>query len=70
LSTGAVYLNYIGQEEKDADALVRSAFGSNYGRLAKIKRNYDPTNLFRLNQNIKPTLVNESNPPAAPVAET
>ena len=53
-STGAVYLNYIGQEEKDADALVRSAFGSNYDRLAQIKRKYDPTNLFRLNQNIEP----------------
>ena len=69
-STGAVYLNYVGQEEKDADALVRSAFGSNYDRLAQIKRRYDPTNLFRFNQNIKPALADESNPPAADVAET
>ena len=53
-STGAVYLNYVGQEEKDTDALVRSAFGANYDRLVQIKRKYDPTNLFRLNQNIRP----------------
>jgi FAD/FMN-containing dehydrogenase len=70
LSTGAVYLNYLGQEEKDAEALVRSAFGSNYGRLAKIKRNYDPTNLFRLNQNIKPALADESDRSTADAAGT
>jgi FAD/FMN-containing dehydrogenase len=69
-STGAVYLNYVGQEERDADSLVRSAFGSNYDRLAQIKRKYDPTNLLRLNQNIKPASADESNPPAADVAET
>jgi FAD/FMN-containing dehydrogenase len=69
-STGAVYLNYVGQEERDADSLVRSAFGSNYDRLAQIKRKYDPTNLFRLNQNIKPASADESNPPAADAAET
>ncbi len=70
LSTGAVYLNYAGQEENDADALVRSAFGSNYDRLARIKRKYDPTNFFRLNQNIKPALADESDQPAANAAET
>jgi FAD/FMN-containing dehydrogenase len=70
LSTGAVYLNYVGQEEKDADALVRSAFGSNYGRLAQIKRKYDPTNLFRLNQNIKPALADKADPSAASAADT
>jgi len=69
-STGAVYLNYVGQEERDADSLVRSAFGSNYDRLAQIKRKYDPTNLLRLNQNIKPASADESNPPAADAAET
>ncbi len=52
-STGAVYLNFLGQEERDADTLVRSAFGSNYDRLIEIKAKYDPTNLFRLNHNIK-----------------
>jgi FAD/FMN-containing dehydrogenase len=33
---------------------VRSAYGANYERLAKIKRQYDPENLFRVNQNIAP----------------
>jgi hypothetical protein len=28
--------------------------GQNYGRLAALKQKYDPTNLFRLNQNIDP----------------
>lgn len=53
-STGAAYLNYLGREEQDAEALVRSTFGSNYHRLAEIKARYDPTNLFRLNHNIGP----------------
>jgi FAD/FMN-containing dehydrogenase len=52
--TGSVYLNYLGREERDADTLVRSAFGSNYDRLVEVKTKYDPTNLFQLNQNIKP----------------
>lgn len=70
LSTGTVYLNYVGQEDKDAYALVRSAFGSNYDRLARIKTKYDPTNLFRLNQNIRPASANESDPRGANAAET
>jgi FAD/FMN-containing dehydrogenase len=53
-STGSVYLNYQGGEDAEADRLVTSAFGPNYGRLVEIKTKYDPTNLFRLNQNIKP----------------
>lgn len=53
-STGAVYLNYLGREEQDAETLVHGAFGANYARLVEVKTTYDPTNLFRLNQNIKP----------------
>jgi FAD/FMN-containing dehydrogenase len=51
-SAGAVYLNYLGLEERDADPLLRATFGSNYERLVEIKAKYDPTNLFRLNNNI------------------
>jgi FAD/FMN-containing dehydrogenase len=36
------------------DAMMRAAFATKYDRLAALKRKYDPTNLFSLNQNIKP----------------
>ena len=52
-SPGSSYLNFPGVGEDNED-LVRKAYGTNYDRLAKIKRTYDPMNLFRMNQNIKP----------------
>ena len=45
-----VYVNQLGDT---SDELVRSAYGPNYARLIEIKKKYDPTNLLRLNQNIK-----------------
>ena len=48
----AVYVNYLGEEGEER---VRSAYSpGTYARLAALKQKYDPTNLFRLNQNIKP----------------
>jgi hypothetical protein len=35
---------------------VRASYRENYGRLAQIKTAYDPGNLFRVNQNIKPEM--------------
>jgi FAD/FMN-containing dehydrogenase len=50
-ATGGVYVNFMPDDEKDR---VRAAYGSNYNRLARVKREYDPFNLFRVNQNIAP----------------
>jgi FAD/FMN-containing dehydrogenase len=52
-STGRLYLNFPGHGE--GTNLVRDAFGAEaYGRLQKVKRKYDPQNLFHMNQNILP----------------
>ena len=46
------YVNFVGDE---GEAGVRAAYpGRTYERLVEIKRRYDPTNLFRLNQNVRP----------------
>jgi FAD/FMN-containing dehydrogenase len=50
-STGGVYVNNLGDEGEDR---VRAAYGENYLRLVALKKKYDPRNIFRLNQNIKP----------------
>ena len=52
-ATGGVYVNHIGREEEDGADQVRAAYGANYQRLVELKQKYDPTNLFRHNQNIK-----------------
>lgn len=48
-ATGGVYVNFLTQEEQDR---VKAAYGGNYARLVALKKKYDPTNLFRVNQNI------------------
>ena len=51
-STGKTNLNFPGLG--DDPGFVRAALGDNWDRLVDVKRTYDPTNLFRLNQNIEP----------------
>jgi len=54
-SSGGVYVNYLGQEADEGVERVKSAYGpQKYARLVALKQKYDPTNLFRLNQNIRP----------------
>jgi FAD/FMN-containing dehydrogenase len=50
--TGGSYINFLSAE---GDERVRAAYGSNYDRLVALKDDYDPTNVFRLNQNISPS---------------
>jgi FAD/FMN-containing dehydrogenase len=55
-SSGGVYVNYLGQESDEGVERVKSAYGpEKYARLVALKQKYDPTNLFRLNQNIRPS---------------
>lgn len=49
----AVYVNYLDIDEQDR---VSAVYGETYERLVALKNSYDPTNLFRHNQNIKPTV--------------
>ena len=50
-SAGGAYVNFMMDEGQDR---VQAAFRDNYCRLAAIKKKYDPTNFFRVNQNIRP----------------
>jgi hypothetical protein len=50
-SSGAVYLNSLGDEDEDR---LGEAVGANESRLREIKARYDPSNFFRLNANIEP----------------
>src|SRR5579884_2756697 len=50
-STGGAYVNMVMDED---ESFVRAAYRDNYPRLEKVKAKYDPRNLFRINQNIKP----------------
>jgi FAD/FMN-containing dehydrogenase len=52
-ATGEVYVNHLDAEE---GTRIKAAYSQNYERLVALKNKYDPSNLFRLNQNIKPTV--------------
>ena len=54
-SDGGAYLNFGGFQE-EGEALMQASFGSQYARLQSLKRQWDPDNLFRLNQNILPAV--------------
>jgi hypothetical protein len=51
-SAGGAYVNFMMEEGEER---VKATYGGNYQRLTEIKAKYDPTNLFRVNQNIKPS---------------
>jgi len=50
-ATGGVYVNFLTDDEADR---IKAAYGPGYDRLAAAKQKYDPQNLFRVNQNIRP----------------
>jgi len=51
-SAGGAYVNFLMEE---GDERIRATYGANYDKLVAVKTKYDPTNLFRLNQNVRPT---------------
>ncbi len=51
-SAGGAYVNFMMDEGEDR---IKATYGENYQRLVAIKNKYDPQNLFRVNQNIRPT---------------
>jgi FAD/FMN-containing dehydrogenase len=51
-ATGGAYINFMTEDEANR---VTAVYGPNYDRLARVKDKYDPTNFFRLNQNIRPS---------------
>ncbi|MEN3366788.1 MAG: hypothetical protein V7606_4062 [Burkholderiales bacterium] len=52
-AAGSVYINFLTQDEGER---IAEAYGKNFDRLVQVKNKYDPGNLFRQNQNIKPTV--------------
>ncbi|NEQ25854.1 MAG: FAD-linked oxidase, partial [Microcoleus sp. SIO2G3] len=50
-ASGGSYVNFMTEDEGDRVAAI---YGANYDRLVQIKKQYDPDNIFHLNQNIKP----------------
>jgi hypothetical protein len=52
----SAYVNAVDDAISDDDERVKSAYGQNFERLVSLKNRYDPTNLFWLNANIRPTV--------------
>ena len=52
-SAGGAYVNMMMDEGQER---VQASYRDNYARLVEVKQRYDPTNLFHVNQNIKPTM--------------
>ena len=50
-SAGGAYVNFMMEEGQDR---IRATYGPNYQRLSEVKAQYDPSNVFRINQNIQP----------------
>jgi hypothetical protein len=55
-SSGGAYITQLGVEAEEGADRIKDAFGPNYEQLVALKNKYDPTNLFRHNQNIKPVV--------------
>jgi hypothetical protein len=53
-SAGGAYINFMMDEGEER---IKATYGDNYKRLEELKAKYDPNNLFRVNQNIKPQMV-------------
>ena len=53
ISAGGAYVNFMMDEGAER---VKATYRDNYERLVILKNMYDPTNLFRVNQNITPTV--------------
>jgi FAD/FMN-containing dehydrogenase len=53
-SSGGAYITQMGVEAEEGADRIKDAFGPNYEQLVVLKNKYDPTNLFRHNQNIRP----------------
>jgi len=52
-SAGGAYINFMMEEGEDR---IKATYGENYAKLVEVKTKYDPENLFRVNQNIKPAI--------------
>ena len=54
-ATSSVYVNYLGREADEGSERIKAAYGpEKYQKLVALKQKYDPANMFRLNQNVRP----------------